>query len=35
MKDVKKEIPQEDINNYEIRCVYKINISNYRENQKK
>jgi hypothetical protein len=34
-KDVKKELPQEDtkilkpINNYEIRCVYKINATNY------
>jgi len=41
-KDVKKETPQEDtknsvgvikaINNYEIRCVYKINTSNYYKN---
>ena len=41
-KDVKKETPQEDtknsvgllkmINNYEIKCVYKINMSNYYKN---
>jgi hypothetical protein len=37
-KDVKKEIPQEDtkklkmINNYEIKCVYKINMNNYYKN---
>ena len=41
-KDVKKETPQENttktvgllkmINNYEIKCVYKINMSNYYKN---
>ena len=41
-KDVKKETPQEDtkksggllklINNYEIKCVYKINMTNYYKN---
>lgn len=41
-KDAKKETPQEDtkksvglikqINNYEIRCVYKINMSDYYKN---
>jgi hypothetical protein len=41
-KDVKKETPQEDkkesggllkmINNYEIKCVYKINMNNYYKN---
>ena len=41
-KDAKKEIPQEDtknsvglikqINNYEIKCVYKINMTNYYKN---
>jgi len=41
-KDAKKEIPQEDakksggllktINNYEISCVYKINVKNYYKN---
>jgi hypothetical protein len=38
-KDFKKETPQEDIkksvgflNDYEIRCVYKINMTNYYKN---
>ncbi len=38
-KDAKKEIPQEDtkksvgfLNDYEIRCVYKINMTNYYKN---
>lgn len=38
-KDAKKEIPQEDtkksvgfLNDYEISCVYKINVKNYYKN---